>query len=54
MNLKWPKWKDRTFVAITVIVSSTILVALGHNGGIVTFLGMVVGYYFGREKSNGS
>jgi len=42
--------KDRTIIALGVLAASTILICLGHNGGIVTLIGMVVGWYFGRER----
>lgn len=43
--------KDRTMVAIVGLVGCTIMGLMGHNGAWVALAGMILGYYFGREKS---
>ena len=44
--------KDRTIVALASIVVIGALVALGHNGALVNILGIIMGFYFGRETGD--
>lgn len=41
--------KDRTIVALVSIAIIGGLVALGHNGALLQLLGIILGFYFGRE-----
>jgi len=44
--------KDRTIVALVSIVTIAILVALGHNTTLPGLLGVILGFYFGRETGD--
>ena len=44
--------KDRTIVALVSIVVIAGLVALGHNGAMIGLLGIIMGFYFGRETGD--
>jgi len=44
--------KDRTIVALVSIVVIAGLVALGHNGALLNILGIIMGFYFGRETGD--
>jgi len=44
--------KDRTIVALAAITCITVLVALGHNTALPGLLGVILGFYFGRETGN--
>ena len=46
------KVKDRTIVALVSIVVIAGLVALGHNGALLNILGIIMGFYFGRETGD--
>ncbi len=41
--------KDRTIVALVSIVIIGGLVALGYNSSLPGLLGVILGFYFGRE-----
>lgn len=41
--------KDRTIVALVSIVVIGGLLALGHNSALPGLLGVILGFYFGRE-----
>lgn len=43
--------KDRTIVAVVGLIGCTFLGLTGHDGAWVALAGMILGYYFGREKS---
>ena len=44
--------KDRTIVALFSIACIAGLVALGHNGAMISLLAIIMGFYFGRETGN--
>ncbi len=44
--------KDRTIVALVSIVTIAALVALGHNGAMISLLAIIMGFYFGRETGD--
>jgi len=46
------KVKDRTIVALAAIACITVLVALGHNSALPGLLGVILGFYFGRETGD--
>lgn len=41
--------KDRTIVALVSIVVIGGLLAMGHNSSLPGLLGVILGFYFGRE-----
>lgn len=41
--------KDRTIVALVSIVMIGGLIAMGHNGTMISLLAIIMGFYFGRE-----
>lgn len=44
--------KDRTIVALVAIAAITVLVTLGHNSALPGLLGVILGFYFGRETGD--
>ena len=44
--------KDRTIVALVSITCISALVALGHNGAMISLLAIIMGFYFGRETGD--
>lgn len=46
------KVKDRTIVALVSIVVIGGLLALGHNSALPGLLGVILGFYFGRETGD--
>lgn len=46
------KLKDRTIVALVSIIVIAALVALGHNTTLPGLLGVILGFYFGRETGD--
>jgi len=44
--------KDRTIVALVSIVVIAGLVAMGYNSSLPGLLGVILGFYFGRETGD--
>lgn len=44
--------KDRTIVALVSILVIAGLLVLGHNSSLPGLLGVILGFYFGRETGN--
>lgn len=49
--MKLPKFKPRDIIAIVALLGIFCCIVTGHNGTVITFLGMILVYYFGRERS---
>ena len=44
--------KDRTIVALVSIVTIAGLMIMGHNSALPGLLGVILGFYFGRETGD--
>jgi hypothetical protein len=43
--------EGKDIVACVAIAVSGLLIYMGHDGAIITFLGTIIGWYFGTKRS---